>query len=177
MLLQSKNLINTAVISLHTGHPVGQLQEPIIDPHKLEVVGFYVGGQWTENHTEQLILLTSDIRDLNPKRAMINSLDELASKSDLHRLKDILQIKYEIIQKGVRTEGGKRLGKVDDFVIDNTSFEIQKLYVRQSLFKSVSDHSLIVDRTQIVEVNDKNVIVAETTTTETVTASQQQPAA
>lgn len=177
MLLQSKNLMNTAVISLHTGHPVGQLQKPIIDPHKLEVVGFYVDGQWTENHTEELILLASDIRDLNPKRAMINSLDELAAKSDLHRLKDILAIKYELVQKGVRTESGKRLGKVDDFVIDNISFEVQKLYVRQSLFKSMSDHSLIVDRSQIVEVNDKNIVVSDTTAAETVTAAQQQPAA
>lgn len=173
MLLQSKNLINTAVISLHTGHPVGQLQEPIIDPHKLELVGFYVGGKWSEDHTEELILLSKDIRDLNPKRAMINSLDELAAKGDLHRLKDIIEIDYKLIQKNVRTESGKKLGKVDDFVIDNTSFEIQKIYVRQSIFKSMSDHSLVIDRSQIMEVNDNQVIVADAALAESVQPVQQ----
>ncbi len=176
MLIQANSLLSSTIISLHTGQPIGQISKTIINPHKLAILGFYVTSQWTKNKAQDLVLLSRDIRDLNPKRVMVNSIDELVEEDDLPGVIDILEIKYELIHKSVRTEQGKRLGKVDDYVIDNSDFEIQKIYVRQSVFKSVNEHSFIIDRSQIIEVNDKQVIVADAVSSESVKATQQQPA-
>lgn len=177
MLLQSKSLSNAPVMSLHTGHAIGHLAQPIIDPHNLEVIGFYVGGEANDAHPEQLIVLTRDFRDISPRRCMVNSSDELTSANDLHKYKDVLDLNFHLIDKRVKTESKKRLGKIDDFVINTESFAVQKLYVSQSLLKSFGTHSLIIDRSQVVSVTDSEVIVADAVNTKPAPAIQQQPAA
>jgi len=165
MLVQSKNLQNVAVVGLHTGQPLASLAKAIIDPHKLTVAAYFLNSP-ESGRREPLVLLTSDIRDASPKRVLINSSDEFSPLKDLIRLKEVVEINFNLIQKPVRTESKKRLGKVDDYVVDTLNFEIQKLYVRQPIFKSMSLHSLVVDRSQIIEVSDRFVTVADAVTAE-----------
>ena len=168
MLIQSKHLEGAKVLSLHTGQPVGELGDPVINPQKFNVEGFYVTGRWQQQAKVPMALLCQDIREITARRVLINSLDEITPLSELVRLQDVIKFKYSLIGKPVRTESKKRLGKVDDYVINSEDFSIQKIYVKQSLLKSMSVHSLVVDRSQIIEINDKQVVISDATVTKPV---------
>src|SRR3990167_4029648 len=161
MLVQSKNLVGAKILSLHTGQPIGQVGEPIINPHKLVIAGFYCYGRWAQARKEPLILLGQDIREVASGGVLINSVDDLTPLSELVRLKEIIDLEYKLLDKPVRTASKRRLGKVDEYVVNTESFVVQKIYVKQSLFKSMSLHSLAIDRTQIIEVTDKFIIVSD----------------
>lgn len=157
MLLQSKQLANSNIVSMHTGRAVGQLAGAIIDPHKLEVAGFYC--QLPQNRQILPVLLTQSIRQTDGRRVLIDSTDEITEPSELLRHQNLLKIKFNLVGKNVHTASGKKLGKVEDYVTNTESWEIQKIYVKQSLFRSFAVHNLIIDRSQIIEVNDKEITV------------------
>lgn len=176
MLLQSKQLVGARIMSLHTGTPVGQLGEAIIDPHKLEVVAFYCERQ--NRNSEELILLVQDVREATANKVLVDSVDELSTAEHLIRLQEVLKLRFGLIDKNVKTVSKKRLGKVDEYVVDTLNFEIQKLYVKQPFLKSLAMQTVVIDRTQIVEVNDRQITVDDATVTkgEPVLASPIAPA-
>jgi uncharacterized protein YrrD len=175
MLLQSNQLEGASVVSLHTGQVIGQLDKPIIDPHKLEVAGFYC--LQPRNKDESMVLLTQDIRDITPGKVLINSADEITSASHLIRLEETIKIGFSIVGKPVRTESKKRLGKVEDYVVDTDTFEVQKIYVKQSLLKNFTVHSLVIDREQIIDVTDRQITVADATMAKPAVVQPPTPAA
>lgn len=110
---------------------------------------------------KQLILLTQDIRDIIEQGIVVNDHEVLVVPEELVRLKDILKINFNLIGKPVITVSKSRLGKVSDYAADNTSLFIQKLYTSQSVLKSFSGGSLSIDRSQIVEITNRKIVVAD----------------
>ncbi len=157
MLQLSETLINQPILSLRTGTEVATLLRPIINPHNLKIEGFYC--QDNRDRKKQLILLPQDIRDALPQGFVINDYDVLMEPKDLVRLQNTLNIQFELIAKPVITSSKSRIGKVEDYAADIPSMFIQKLYVSQSLLKSFSGTNLGVDRNQIVEITDKQIII------------------
>lgn len=157
MLVQSKQLVGGSVVSLHTGQALGALAEIIINPHKLEILGFFV--EHPKSREEPQVLLARDIRQVQGNRVFINSIDELTAASELVRFKDTLELHFNLLDKVVKTASKHRLGKVEEYAIDSLSWEIQKLYVKQSVLKNFTQHSLVIDRVQVVEVSDQQITV------------------
>ena len=155
-MLKRANQIQTLdIASLHTSNVIDQTDEMIIDPNNLSVVGFYL------SESPEKILLARDIRECNDKQAIIDSSDVFAEPDDLLRLKDTLDIKYRLVGAKAWTKSGKKLGTVTDYVIDDVSWMIQKLHVKQPLFSNLSNGTLIIDRRQVIEVTDDQVIVED----------------
>lgn len=171
MLVRSKQLAESQVLSLHTGQVIARLVAPIINPHQLEVIGFYVDH--AKNKQEAMVLLAGDIRQSQAGRVFINSVDELTTISDLIRLKDLIEIKYVVTDKPVRTVSKKKLGKVEEYAVDTLTWQIQKLYVKRSVFKSFSTHSLVIDRQQVLEVSDSEITVNDAVVNQPVVVPQQ----
>lgn len=92
---------------------------------------------------------------------VVDDHDVLSEEAELIRLKSILDIKFELIGKPVETTAKQKVGKVNDFAADNQTFYVQKLYVGQSLLKSLSSGQLSVDRTQIVEITNRRIVIKE----------------
>lgn len=155
MLLTSAQLQKLEVTSLQTGQPIGQTIAVIIDPFKLRVAGFYL-DTGTDN-----ILLADDMRELSPQHILINSTDVLTNEAELPRLAEVLAMNYELVGKAVMSRSKQRLGSVEAYVIDSLNADIQKLHVRQPLLRSFSGGTLIVDRRQIVEINNRMVVVED----------------
>ena len=55
----------------------------------------------------------------------------------------------------------KKLGKVLDYAVDPESMKVQKIYASQSLVKSLTGGSLSIDRDQIVEITNKEIVVQD----------------
>lgn len=147
------------VLSLRSGGPVATTTAAIINPNNLKIEGFYC--QDSLNRKDQLILVYQDIRDIIPKGFIINDHEVLAEPGELVRLKDILALKFELIGKPVVTVNKEKVGKVADFAAETETMFIQKIYVSQPLLKSFTGGSLSVDRTQIVEITNRRIIIQE----------------
>ncbi len=170
MLIRSKQLTKASVISLHTSHIIGELGEAIINPSGLEIAGYYCN--LPQPRPEPMVLLSRDIRQAMPKRVFINSIDEVTAATALMRYQEIMELKFGLIGKTVKTVSKKRLGKVEEYVIDSLNWRVQTLHVKQSLLRSLSESALIIDRQQIVEVSDTEVTVRDATIAKPAIASQ-----
>lgn len=158
MLQLSATIINRPVMSLRTGSPVATAVAPIINPDNLKIEGFYCNDRF-EN--KELILLYQDIRDILPQGFVIDDHGVLVEASELVRLKKVLDLEFELIGKPVQTVTKDKVGKVSDFAVETTTMTIQKLYASQSILKSFTGGSLSIDRTQIVEITPKRIIINE----------------
>lgn len=158
MLQLSGSLINKSVMSLRTGAAVAQTIQAIINPNNLKIEGFYCQDRFSKDTP---ILLTQEIRDFVAQGIVVNDHDALSDPEELVRLKDVLDLNFELLGKPVVTVSKQKLGKVNDFAADSETLYIQKLYVSQSLLKGLSSGQLSVDRSQIVEITDRKIVVQE----------------
>lgn len=134
------------------------VSRPIINPNNLKIEGFYCEDRFEKR---PLILLTQDIRDTLPQGYVVNDYEVLAEPAELVRLQDIMQLDFQLIGKQVVTTSKQKIGKVSDFAAETTTFYIQKLYITQSILKSLGGGQLSVDRSQITEITNKKIIIQE----------------
>ena len=162
MLTLGQSLINKSVLSLRTSTAIGRVTGILIDPNNLKIEGWYA----QDTQKQKVILLAQEVRDIIGQGFVVDDEDSLSTQEDLVRLKPIMEINFELIDKPVLSQGGQKLGKVTDYAFDKDALFIQKLYVGQSVLKSFSGGTLVIDRSQIIEVTNKKIVVAEATVTD-----------
>ena len=156
MLALHDRLLFTPILSLQTGAPLARTKQPIIDPRELKIVAFYCEGPHV---TEPAVLHTDDIRELSGMGIIVDDADSIMAPDQLVRLQEVIDFHFELIGKQIIDTRKRKLGKVEDYSVDLDSFYIIKIKVRQSLFKNFMGANLLIDRTQIVEINDKHIVV------------------
>jgi uncharacterized protein YrrD len=157
MLQLSGALINRPILSLRTGTTVGTALQPIINPNNLKIEGFYCEDRFDKK--KQRVLLYQDIRDVMKQGIVVNDHDALSDPEELVRLQEIMKLQFNLIGKPVVTDSKSKLGKVSDFATEIETMYIQKIYVSQPLRKSFIGGSLSVDRSQIVEITSRRIII------------------
>ncbi len=168
MLFWREKILNIPLMSLQTGGQLGVATEPIIDPHTLKIVAFYCEGKLIEDHPA--VLHTDDIREFGQLGFIINDSDDIMPINDLIRLQEILDLHFELIGKRVIDSTKDKLGKVQDYIIESETFEIMKLSVHRPILKALNDAELIIDRRQIIEINDEAIVVEAPTIKEEIVA-------
>lgn len=148
------------MVSLQTGAPIATTSSLIIDPRELNVVGFYCSGPRLD--TNPAILLVSDIREIGTLGIIVDSADVLMHPDDLVRLKDVLNYNFTLEDKHVIDQAGHKLGKVVTYTLDSDSLYIVKLQVHPGVWRSFNTTELLIDRSQIVQVSDHDVVVKST---------------
>jgi sporulation protein YlmC with PRC-barrel domain len=155
MLQLSGMIVNRPILSLRTGTQVGTALAPIMNPNNLKIEGFFCKG----DGRKQLILLSQDIREVMPQGIVVNDEDVLTDPDELVRLKSVISISFELLGKHVETTSRQKLGRVSDYATEIESMFVKKLYVSQPIYKNFSGGNLGIDRTQIVEITDKKIVV------------------
>ena len=169
MLQLSSRLFNCPILSLRTGAVIAMATEPIINPNNLKIEGFYCVDRFDKKMP--LILLYQDIREVIPQGIVVNDHEVLANQDDIIRLQDLINLHFGLIGKPVVTGSKTRIGKVNDFAVELESMFIQKLYVSQALRKSLTISALSVDRSQIIEITDRKIIINDLEQVSTVGAA------
>lgn len=159
MLRLSPTLLDKPVMSLRTGGQIATAIEPIINPNNLKIEGFYCQDRFESK--KQLILLTQDIRDFLKQGFLVNDHEVLTDPKELVRLEPVLKLSFKLLGKPVFTANKQRLGKVNDYAIDDGSMFVHKIYVGQNLLKSFSGGQLSIDRNQIVEITNHKIVVQD----------------
>jgi sporulation protein YlmC with PRC-barrel domain len=160
MLKLYESIPGTKIMSLRTGSPVASVIKPIINPNNLYIEGWYV--QETSGQ-KRLVLLSNDIRDVLPQGFVINDYEVLSQPGELVRLQEIMEINFHLMNLRVVSESGKNYGKINDYAFETANFFIQKLYVGQSLVKNFSGGTFSVDRSQIIEISNKQIVIEDAT--------------
>lgn len=159
MLKLSQSFIGKEVLSLRTGGPIAVTVRPIINPDNLKIEGWYVIDQGDQ----RLILLASEVRDIMDQGIAVNDHSALAPAEDLIRLQSLLELNFELIGKPVTNQSGKKFGKISDYAVDSSSLFVKKLYASQSIVKNFSGGTLSIDRTQIIEITTRRIIIEDPT--------------
>lgn len=160
-------------MSLRTSGQVGTAIAMIINPNNLKVEGWYVQDQFSGKN---LILLSSDVRDIAKQRLIINDHEVLSEPEELIRLKPIMEIGFDLIGKQVVSQSGKNYGKVSDFAVEIQSLLVKKIYASQSIIKSLSGGNNSIDRTQIIEITNRRIIIDDPTEKAKAVAASPSPA-
>jgi len=144
-------------MSLQTGTRLAHTLKPIIDPSNLRILAYEIEGPLlTENPS---FIRTNDIREYGRLGMIINSNDELIGLSDVIQIEKIYKLKFPLIGVQVLDEHKRKLGKVDDYTLNTDDFVIQQLNVRRGFLKGITDTGLLVNRSQILEINNTSIVV------------------
>lgn len=147
-------------MSLQTGSRLAVTKRPIIDPGNLKIVAYEVEGPLL---TEKPSLIRmADVRELSRIGMIIDSNDEFIGVDDVIAIQKLYKLNFNLVGMSVIDESGRKLGKVDNYSLDASSFVIQQLNVSPNIIKSIVHTALLIHRSQIVEINDHQIIVRST---------------
>lgn len=163
MLLLGSKLLNLPVLSLQTGTKLAVTEKAIIDPADLTVVAYKV-------HSIRLLekpsyLRVADIREISPIGVIIDSHEELVEADDVIKIKKLIDLDFDLMNIKVINEQKINQGHVLDYIIDSNSLYIKKLRVKQKFLSSFNKTEMLIDRTQIVEISKKYIMVKSGLTT------------
>ena len=159
MLLNSSRLFGCPVLSLHLGGPIGNVTGEIIDPNELKIIALKVKGPQAGRGEYGDILDVRSIREFSNIGMIIDSIDDLVSKGDVVKFDEIMDLNFAINGLNVKTKKGTKLGKVIDYIFDPETMTIMQFIVKRPVLKSFLDPELTINRSQISEVNDYELIV------------------
>lgn len=145
-------------MGLQTGTKLAQTALPIIDPANLKIIAYQVEGPLL-NENPSLIRI-ADVRELSDIGMIVDSSDEFIGIKDVIKVQEIYNLGFRLVGLRVVDESGRKLGKVHDYTVDSSSFIIQQLTVKQhGILKNLTDTSLSIHRSQIVEINNTTIVV------------------
>ena len=159
MLIPSSRTLNIPVLSLHVAAPIARTIAPIIDPSNLQIVAMYIDGPALKRNGFGNILDLRSVREFSNLGMIINSTDDLLDEDDAIRLKKVLDINFQLIDKKVVTKKGTKLGKVVDYILDPETFQIMQIVVKRPAFKAILDPELLIGLSQIAKVTDEEIVV------------------
>lgn len=157
MILLGSAVLNAEIFSIQTGGKVARTTRAIINPANLQIIAFEVSGPLVQQHPA--LMLLSDVRELSNMGFIVDDIDQFIAPTDVVRVNDVYQLKFDIIGKLVLDEKRHKLGKVIDFTIDTTQFLIMQLSVKRPLLRSFNDTEILVHRSQIIEINNDSIVV------------------
>ena len=161
MLIKDTDLINYPVLSLHMSGMIAKTTEAIIDPSDLKIVGFYLTGPEVGDGEHGDILQIRDVREFSNLGMVIDSSDEFVNADDVIKLKEVIDINFQLIGKKVETKKKTKLGKVIGYTVNPADFMIQQIVVQRPFMKSFLDPELLIGRSEIVNVDDEKVVVRD----------------
>ncbi len=160
MLLLGSHMINTPIMGLQTGSQLAKTATPLIDPANLKIIAYRVEGPLLTVNPS--LIRIADVRELSNIGMIIDSSDEFIGVDDVIKIHDLIELGFELVGMNVIDEQKHKLGKIEDYSLDSESFIIQQLRVRRGLIKSLTDTELLIHRSQIIEINNDNIVVKTT---------------
>lgn len=160
MLYYNSGLLGRPVREARSGDTVAIVEKLIIDPRSFTLAALRL----TTTEKEKSYMVTDSIAEVSLKHGIFfTDTDAVSKLSELPRLQEVLNLGFELIKLPVRTGGAKKitpqkLGTVEDFVVDDTSFAVFQIVVKRGLFSGFMPE-LAINRQQILELTNRELIV------------------
>ena len=147
-------------MGLQTGTKLATTKTPVIDPADLQIAAYEVEGPLLVERPS--FIRIADVRELSDVGLIIDSSDEFVGLGDVISIEKLRKLNFKLIGLSVIDQSKHRLGKVINYSLNTSDFMIQQLHGGRSGLKSLSETELLIHRSQIVEINDKSIIVRST---------------
>lgn len=157
MILAGSRLIDAPVMGLQTGSELARTAEAVIDPGRLEILAYQLKGSLLDDKVS--LLRIDDVREFSDIGLIVDSSDEFVAPDDIIKLGEIYKLQFRLVGMPVIDEKRQKLGKVNAYTLETSTFLIQQLSVKRPLLKSLNDTELLIHRSQITEINDDAIVV------------------
>lgn len=152
MFIEAKKLIGLPVAALDTQSKVGEIHQVLIEPENGHLLGFLVStGEFLG---AKKVVSVIDIKEWDPNGLVVNSVEDIISKGEVVRIKEVLRKKIFILGMKAVTDTGKSLGSVDDILIDTDTESIVKYYLKDLM------GSRILPQEKVIKI-DKEIVFSE----------------
>ena len=159
MLFLSSDITNKTIFSLESGEDVANISGMVVNPNNLKIEAFYVSSPFI---TYDAVVFASDIRESNLDGFVVDGMKNLVPlDSNLIRLQKIINLNFKIDELKVQNSDGKKIGKIKEYVFNDSAFEITKIYVAEKSLKSkILDKVTTVKRSQVAKISNQRMIVS-----------------
>jgi sporulation protein YlmC with PRC-barrel domain len=159
MYALASKLIGLPILSLQNAEAITQVKGLVMEIKSLEVIALTCEPR--PQLAKQPVLLMRDVRQVAIDCLLVNAAEDLVEAEDIVRLAPLLERDFQPQGLRVVTDMKRRVGRVEDYTINLQTYHLQKLYVRRSVLHSWMGASLIIDRAQIIEVSEREIIVRD----------------
>lgn len=156
MLVLREQIIGKTVASVQSGLPCGTVYGFVINPNSLAIELLTI-----KDLRGTYYLLPGDIRHITAQRVIVDAEEKLSEADDLLRHQNLIKQGFDPVGKTIVTESKKKLGKVTNYAIDDTSWRAAKLYAAPGIIGSTLGKEHIIDSADIVQVEPKKIIVRD----------------
>ena len=160
MILDASKLIGFRILSLRSGGVISTIESIIVDPNDLKILGFFLNKN-TVSFDSGAILDVRSVREFSHLGMIIDSDEELLNVGDVVKIDEMVKLNFQPINFKVKTQNKVSIGTVIDYTVDVNDFYIQQLTVKRPILKSFIDPELIINRSEILEINDEAIIVKD----------------
>ena len=153
MLIRASDIIGKPIYTHDDGAIGGAVKEIIVSPENGRVLGFI-------NKTffqPQNVVSEQDVIAVNQRGVAINDLDALIPPQDVIKISAVLKKKIHILNSLAQTENGKKLGCVEDFVIETETASIIKFYIKGGMLSPF----LILSSDDVVKIDAGKIIFTD----------------
>ena|GEM_PF-572608 len=153
MLLQASQIVGLPIGASDTQERVGTVARIVADPDSGKLVGFVVKSGFLGG---EKVLSFQDVTAVDHAGILVKTPEVVLPADEVTPIKQALKEKRHLSGQRVVTEGGTRLGKVADLVLDMDAGMVTKLYVSHLLEERIvpMDKVIKVTRDQIVVKDD-----------------------
>ena len=156
MLIERSKLLIYPILSLHTASRIAEVKGLVIDPNFLKVVAFEIDAV---SSRQRLFLETSSVREFSKMGMIVDSDEEFIEKDDVIKLKETIDLGFSLDNMKVVSKKKAMLGRIEDFIINTEDFQIMQLIVKRPIYKALIDPELVIGRSDIHEINDREIVV------------------
>lgn len=164
MLIFGEKLLNTPLLSLQTGVEIARTELAIIDSSNLHILAYALSGKLLVDQAQSSYIRTDEIRERSEIGLIVDSADDIIVAEDIIAHKNTYELEFSPIGLNVIDENNSKLGKVIGYTVDVPSFNIVQLRVGKTGIARLANTDALVHRSQILEINDKTIIVKATAT-------------
>lgn len=156
MLIEGSKLLKYPILSLHTASRIAEVKGLVIDPNFLKVVAFEISAVSSK---QRLFLEASSVREFSKMGMIVDSDEEFVEKDDVIKLKETIDLGFSLDNMKVVSKKKAMLGRIEDFIINTEVFQIMQLIVKRPIYKALIDPELVIGRSDIHEINDREIVV------------------
>lgn len=142
MLIEHSRLKDLPIFELETKSKVGTLKDFFIDQEEkcVEAAIASTGGMFKH----EKYIAAKEILELTKDALIVESTENVADPKEMVRLHKKEKTRAKIIGEKVVTKKGDFLGTVYDYVLENSTFCITRIYIKKLLDQRIIHSSAIV---------------------------------
>lgn len=153
MLLQASQIIGLPVGATNTQERVGNIADLVIDPDTGRLLGFIVKSGVLGSIRK--VLSYHDVTNIDHTAVLVREPEVLLPPEEVDPIKKALKDGRPVLRQRVVTEGGTKLGKVFDLVLNTDAGMVTKLYISHLL------EERIIPLDKVVKVTKDHVVVKD----------------